>query len=73
MSAMKPVLPGDEIISSSLADWIIANRKKMGRSTVLEKEIKEYEKARKRLLIKYKRLVEEGLRSLEKKSAPARP
>ncbi len=73
MSAMKPVLPGDEIISSSLADWIVANRQKMGCSTVLDKEIKEYEKARKRLQIRYEKLAEEGLRSLEKESVPAKP
>ncbi len=73
MSAMKPVLPGDEIISSSLADWICTNRNTMGHSTVLDKEIKEYGKMKKRLQIKYERLAEEGLRSLEKKSVPDKP
>lgn len=64
MSSMNPILPGDEIISSSLADWICKNRNKMGISVALDKEIGEYNKSRKRLQIKYERMQQEALESI---------
>ncbi|NLE67757.1 MAG: hypothetical protein GX608_10070 [Lentisphaerae bacterium] len=64
MSSMNPVIPGDEIISSSLADWICKNRNKMGQSVALDKEIGEYNKSRKRLQIKYEKMQQEALKSI---------
>jgi len=64
MSSMNPVIPGDEIISSSLADWICKNRNKMGQSLALDKEIGEYNKSRKRLQIKYEKMQQEALKSI---------
>ena len=39
MSMLNPILPGDEIISSSLANWICEYRDRLGPSALLDKEI----------------------------------
>ena len=56
LSSMNPRLPGDEIISYSLAEWICKSRKKMGRSDVLDKEVVEYQVLRKRLEFRYEKM-----------------
>ena len=55
-ACMKPELPGDEIVSSSLAQWICKHRGLMGRSPALDREIIAYRKWAKKQAAKYKDL-----------------
>lgn len=57
---LKPELPGDEVVSSSLAAWICRNRGRLAKSEYLNKEIGLYREVEKRSTMKYERMRREG-------------
>jgi len=70
---LNPRLPGDEIVSSSLATWICQNRNRVAESDVLDKEIHLYQELERRISQKYERMRREGEEKARSGEAEQKP